>query len=843
MRTARGALRRAGAGPIAVGLSALVALGITFGYNLWSGQRAELQVTEQTTDRLVRALEDHTIHTFSAVDGTLKATLRHLALLKRLDGEEETSVRSLLGASAAGLRQIQSIILFDEAGFPRNGGLLAVPPSLNVSERAFFKQHEAGPTLGVSISTPQPSMVAGDHLVITVSRRVADDEGRFAGVLAAEIPVDYLTSTFYRALNIGPRGMIMLARADGILLARESTQGVAPGTSVAEGVLFRDMLPQATSGTFRASARLDGIERIVSYRQLADLPLVVAVGIAVDDALAVWHQTVREFAAIWLLVVVVVLGMTVLSVRDARRHEAAERESRRAWTLLSDAVESLDGGIALYDANDRLVLTNRWLIEHAPPDYAARAVPGASYLDLAWSLARSGTIADAVGREADWVAEHMARHRQPDRAPEIRKVGSTWRQISERTTDSGGVIILASDVTPLKRTEEALRESEERLEGLARNIPGYVYQRRIAPDGQARFLYISEGARGFFGHGPEVLIESSEIVRNAVHPEDRERIAASIRIALSTLAPWNADYRLVSRDGTVRWVTSQARARRAEDGAVLWDGVVVDITARKQAEAAMHQAMLHAERTTREKSSFLAAMSHELRTPLNSILGFSEVLMNISANPRLAAKSTEYAADINTAGHHLLQLINDLLDLSKAEAGRMELAETTVDIAQTIQRALHLVTGRAEQGGVSLAFRVPVPLPQIRADERKLLQIALNLLSNAIRFTPAGGSIIVTAERDRSGAIALTFADTGIGIASEDVAQALQSYGQIDNAVTRATSGTGLGLPIARQLAQLHGGTLTLSSVKGVGTRVVVVLPADRVIQALAAPDASRLAC
>lgn len=842
MQTARGWLRRAGAWPVAVGIAALIALGITFGYNLWSGQRAELHVTAQTTDRLVRALEDHTDQTFGAVDGMLKATLRHLALLRRIDGEEETSVRSLLGASAAGLRQIQSVILFDADGFPRNAGLLAVPRSLNVADRDFFRRHLAGPSLAVSISAPQRSLVAGDHLVITVSRRVADDEGGFAGVLAAEIPVDYLTSTFYRALNIGPRGMVSLIRADGIVLAREPVEENMLGSSVADSILFAGLLPRASSGTYRVATRLDGIERIVSYRQLANLPLVVAVGVAVDDALAVWRQTVNEFAAIWLLVAAVVLGMTVLSVRDARRREAAERETLRARNLLSDAVESLDGGIALYDAEDRLVLTNRWLIENAPPGYAARAVPGAKYEDLTWTLAQSGMIHHATGREADWVAERMAGHRRPGGAREVRKIGNEWRQVSERATSNGGAIILLSDITQLKQAEEALRESEERLEGLARNIPGYVFQRRIAPDGEARFLYISEGARTFFGYGPEILETQPEIVRNAIHPEDRVRIAESVRLALATLAPWNADYRLVARDGTIRWVSSQARARRTEDGAVLWDGVVVDISARKQAEAAMRQAMLQAERATREKSSFLAAMSHELRTPLNSILGFSEVLMNIAANPRLAPKATEYAADIHASGHHLLQLINDLLDLSKAEAGRMELAESNVDIAQTIQRAIHLVAGRAEERGIALSFRMPAPLPAVRADERKLLQIALNLLSNAIKFTPSGGSVVVTAQRERNGDIALTFADTGIGIAPGDIAQALQPYGQIDNAITREAAGTGLGLPISRQFARLHGGSLTINSVKGVGTRIVVVLPAGRAIPP-AASAALPLAC
>ncbi len=223
-------------------------------------------------------------------------------------------------------------------------------------------------------------------------------------------------------------------------------------------------------------------------------------------------------------------------------------------------------------------------------------------------------------------------------------------------------------------------------------------------------------------------------------------------------------------------------------------------------------------------------MSHELRTPLNAILGFSEVMASTALAPKLAHKAAEYATDIHNAGSHLLQLINDLLDLSKAEAGKMELVESEVEIGSVVDRVIHLVDGPARDGHVTIASAVSPKMPRIRADERKLLQLLLNLVANAVRFTPKGGKVTVSAGISVEGDLRLTVADTGAGIPAKDLPRVLVPFAQVDNDITRKTDGTGLGLPIARQFAELHGGSLSLESIQGQGTTVTVRLPGKRLI-------------
>lgn len=813
--------------PIIAGVASLIALAVTFGYNLRGGYQSRLLDTEQTVRRLSSALEEHTLTTFDAVDGVLKATIRHLQLLQRLNVEEQTSVRGVLAAGADSLRQIHALILYDTDGHPVNAGLAPVPRSLSVADRSFFKRHREEPDLGVLISLPLKSLISGDT-VLSVSRRIDREDGSFAGVLAADVPIEGLTSAFYRALNVGPNGSVALVRMDGALLAREPALPAQLGAPVvaSPGSLMR--LVESPAGIYRGSTRIDSVERITGYRALKSFPVIVSVSIAVGDALAPWYAQVREFAAIWALCAVAVSILAYFAARDAARRAAAESESRETKTILSDAIESLDAGMVVFDRDDRFVLMNRRMAEISPSAYVALAVPGTSYETMVRTLAESGEIAAAHGREEDWVRDRMSGHRVPGGWREERRVGRSWQQVSERVTDSGGVALLISDVTSIKETIAALQASEDRFQRMAANIPGYVFQRRVGPDGSVTFPFISEGARDFYGCDPEDLMADATLVKRAIHPDDVESVISSVQDAINTLAPWQADYRIVARDGSVRWVTSQARPVRMGDGSIIWDGVVVDITARKEAEAQLTDAKLRAERATRAKSSFLASMSHELRTPLNAILGFSEVLASTALAPRLAHKAAEYAADIHNAGSHLLQLINDLLDLSKAEAGKVELSESEVEIGEVVERVIHLVEGRARDGEVSIASAVSPNMPPLRADERKLLQMLLNLVANAVRFTPKGGKVTVSAAISAEGDLRLTVADTGIGIPAKDLPRVLVPFAQVDNDITRKTDGTGLGLPIARQFAELHGGSLSLESVQGRGTTVTVRLPGRR---------------
>jgi PAS domain S-box-containing protein len=253
--------------------------------------------------------------------------------------------------------------------------------------------------------------------------------------------------------------------------------------------------------------------------------------------------------------------------------------------------------------------------------------------------------------------------------------------------------------------------------------------------------------------------------------------------------------------------------------------VARDATVRRHIESELRAARDLAETANRAKSDFLANMSHELRTPLNAIIGFSEVIGSALFGP-LDARYRDYAQDIHGSGHHLLRIINDLLDLSKVEAGRLELHDTPVPVAALFETCRRMVSDRAATGGISLDFR-SVDL-EVSADELRLEQVLLNLVSNAVKFTPEGGRVTVSATLAPSGEVVISVADTGIGMAAEDIPRALQPFGQIDNSLTRPHGGTGLGLPLAQRLVELHGGTLSIYSELGNGTTVTAILPAER---------------
>lgn len=269
--------------------------------------------------------------------------------------------------------------------------------------------------------------------------------------------------------------------------------------------------------------------------------------------------------------------------------------------------------------------------------------------------------------------------------------------------------------------------------------------------------------------------------------------------------------------------TLQARAEK--------ESAIVEL---EHAKAISDEARYRAESANIAKSRFLAQMSHELRTPLNAILGFSEVMKSEVFGPHSVAVYKDYSADIHNSGVHLLTLINEILDLSRVEAGRYELNEEAISLVHIVADCHHLLKMRAQSRGINVHEVFEDELPRLWADERATRQIVLNLLSNAIKFTPQGGEIWLKVGWTASGGQYMTIKDNGPGIPDEEIAIVLSSFGQGSNSIKSAEQGAGLGLPIAKSLITLHGGSFNLKSKLRIGTEVTVTFPPERVMAALA---------
>jgi two-component system cell cycle sensor histidine kinase PleC len=250
-------------------------------------------------------------------------------------------------------------------------------------------------------------------------------------------------------------------------------------------------------------------------------------------------------------------------------------------------------------------------------------------------------------------------------------------------------------------------------------------------------------------------------------------------------------------------------------------------------------AQARAEAASRAKSVFLANMSHELRTPLNAIIGFAAMIKDVILGPIGHPKYKEFAVDIHNAGEHLLRIIGDVLDLAKIEVGNMTVTTTRVELRSLAEGVLAMLAPRAASAGIVMSVDGATSL-DIETDETKVRQILLNLISNALKFTPAGGKVTVSLQDDAArGVVEMAIADTGIGIRAEDIPAALAPFGQVDQSLSRQHEGTGLGLPLSKKFAQLLGGDLKLSSTPGTGTCVRVTIPHRLTPQALLSAGAA----
>jgi two-component system cell cycle sensor histidine kinase PleC len=253
-----------------------------------------------------------------------------------------------------------------------------------------------------------------------------------------------------------------------------------------------------------------------------------------------------------------------------------------------------------------------------------------------------------------------------------------------------------------------------------------------------------------------------------------------------------------------------------------------ELALRRQTELALVAAKAESDLASRAKSAFLGTMSHELRTPLNAIIGFSDLIKSMKSSDRDALTSIEYASHIANAGRHLLAVVNDILDISKIESGTFSLSVDRYPIGEIIGECIPLVERQIRERQQTLELRIDERLPELDLDARRIKQILVNLLSNANKFTPERGRILVVARRNRDGGATIAVVDSGVGMGPDQLALAMTPFGQVQSHLSRSQEGTGLGLPIARGLARLHGGDLFLESEPDAGTTAVLTLPGPK---------------
>ena len=347
-------------------------------------------------------------------------------------------------------------------------------------------------------------------------------------------------------------------------------------------------------------------------------------------------------------------------------------------------------------------------------------------------------------------------------------------------------------------------------------------------DEQLRFVLTNDAFCTLVGRPNDSLLGLTD---HDIVPREQAVFFQEIdRKVLSTGAPYETEEMLTSADGAEYWLFTRKSMVKVASGERYLVGIISDITQRKRMEKDLLAAKVKAEDANRAKSMFLANMSHELRTPLNAVIGFAEIIKNELLGAINEPRYREYAADIHSSGNHLLRVINDILDMTKVEAGTYQLREDVCDVAKVVGDAVASVRNLAIQHELTVRVEVPDDIPFLFADERCLRQMLVNFLSNAIKFTPKGGDVTVSARLEPDGAIALAVVDTGIGMAEDAIPQALTPFQQLEGSHGRKYEGTGLGLSLIKAMLDLHEGSLHVDSKLGAGTTVTAQFPPRRTI-------------
>jgi signal transduction histidine kinase len=519
-----------------------------------------------------------------------------------------------------------------------------------------------------------------------------------------------------------------------------------------------------------------------------------------------------------------------MAVTDISALAGAEDDARRRATLLNSILDAVPHGVCVYGPDRRVAMFNRAytdVMTNAPlnigdhvTEVIRRRAAGGEYGPGDPEQIYRQQLAFNVNRP------QQRTRRRPD-----------GKSLDVRTSPlpDGGYISVVTDITQLTAAEEEVSRRAQELDVMLSCIRHGV----MLWDADKRLRTSNAIVTELLAYPPGLLVpgqSEAEVLEDMLSrghfgSGEQARAQADMLANLDRSKPYRRQ--LVTPANRVL----DTRSDPTPGGG--WVTTFTDVTEAEAVQSELRRAKEVAEAANQAKSRFLATMSHELRTPLNVVIGFSDALLHDSVNPS-RAQIDDYAQQIKEAGHHLLGLINSILDVARIESGRFDFAADAVDVARLVQSAARLSDSSAQAAEIVLLTEVPSALPAIRADERRLRQALGHLLSNALKFTEPGGTVIIGAAQEPGGGLLLFVRDSGIGIAEQDLDRVFEPFTQLDGSLARRFQGAGLGLYVSRALVVGHGGELTLRSTPGAGTVAEIRLPAERVIQS--APPAVRVA-